>query len=88
MGLLFFLLSALCLGTPGQRLSILTPDRSSLPAALTMWNLTASSEIPRRRATPRAVMPWRSMSTMRHSAGVSTSSWRGLPRERRVMAAK
>src|ERR1044071_3454491 len=44
--------------------------------------------MPRSNAMVRLLMPWRTACTMRHSAGVSTSSCWGRPRRREVGAVR
>src|SRR4051812_13163071 len=52
------------------------------------WYLTAPSDVLRRDAIWARVRPCRIQCRTRHSAGVSTSSCRGLPRRRLTMGEK
>src|SRR3954452_16633781 len=52
------------------------------------WYLTAHSDVLRREAIWVRLRPCRTQCRTRHSAGVSTSSCRGLPRGRSAMHEK
>ena len=66
-----------------QRRATVQPE---LRTAFSTCYFTASRLMPRPSAIARLDMPWRTVLTTRHSAGVSTSGWGGRPRARRVAA--